>query len=81
MSHQPLMGSLSTCSAIAKQEHTWMVELALVIDVGEHFAKATCTLESDGPLVFSCFEIVSTVHVAISSPLLSGSCRLVILLL
>ena len=33
-----------------------MVELAVVIDIGEHFIKATYSLEGDGPLVFSCLK-------------------------
>lgn len=32
------------------------LELAVAIDVGEHFFKATYYLEGDGPLVFSCYE-------------------------
>lgn len=43
------------------------IELAVVIDLGEHFVKATYTLEGDGPLAFTCFEVLSTVHAAISS--------------
>ena len=35
-----------------------MIELAVVIDIGEHFVKATYSLEGDGPLVFSCFKIL-----------------------
>ena len=46
-----------------------MVELAVVIDIGEHFVKATYSLEGDGPLAFSCFEVLFTVNVAITSPL------------
>ena len=34
------------------------VELAVVIDVGEQFVKGTYQLEGDGPLVFSCFEVL-----------------------
>ena len=41
------------------------VELAIVIDVGEHFVKAIYSLEGDGPLVFSCFEVLSTVNASI----------------
>ena len=41
------------------------VELAVVIDVGEHFVKATYSLEGDGPLVFSCFEVLSAVNASI----------------
>ena len=44
-----------------------MVELAVIIDVGKHFVKATYSLENDGPLVFPCFKILSTAHVAITS--------------
>lgn len=32
------------------------MELATVVDVGEHFVKATYKLESDGPLVLRCYE-------------------------
>ena len=42
-------------------------ELAVVIDIGEHFVKATYNMEGDGPLIFSCFEILSTVHAAVIS--------------
>ena len=37
------------------------LELAATIDVGEHFVKATYFLEGDGPLVFACYEKLSTV--------------------
>ena len=33
-----------------------MVELAITVDAGEPFVKATYFLEGDGPLVFSCYE-------------------------
>ena len=42
-----------------------MAELAVVIDVGEHFVKATYSLEGDGALVFTCFEVLSTVDASI----------------
>ena len=32
------------------------MELAAVIDVSEHFVKATYNLEDDGPLVLRCYE-------------------------
>ena len=54
-----------------------MFELAVVIDIGEHFLKATYSLEGDGPLVFSCFEILSTVNAAATSPHLPNSESLV----
>ena len=41
------------------------VELAILMDVGEHFVKATYSLEGDGPLVFSCFEVLSAVNASI----------------
>ena len=37
------------------------LELAVTIDVGEHFVKATYYLEGDGPLVFSCYEKLKAV--------------------
>ena len=61
-----------------------MVELAVVIDIGEHFVKATYSLEVDGPLVFNCSEILSAVNTAVISqmPSLSSSnCPLLILFL
>ena len=36
------------------------VELAALIDCGESFVKATYNLEGDGPLVFKCHEILTT---------------------
>ena len=41
------------------------IELAVVVDVGEQFVKATYSLEGDGPLVFSSFEILSTLNASI----------------
>ena len=37
------------------------LELAVTIDVGEHFVKATYFIEGDGPLVFSCYEKLKAV--------------------
>ena len=45
-----------------------MVGLAVVIDVGEHFVKATYNLEADNSLVLSCFEILSTVNAVVLFP-------------
>ena len=36
------------------------MELAALIDCGESFVKATFQMEGDGPLVFKCYEILST---------------------
>ena len=49
------------------QKSYLLVELAVVIDIGEHFVKATYSLEGDGPLVFSCFEILSSINAAIDN--------------
>jgi len=39
--------------------------LAAVIDYGEEFVKTTYKLEGDGPLVFTCYEIVDALRIAI----------------
>ena len=41
------------------------VELAATTEVGEHFVKATYSLEGDGPRVLTCFEVLSAVKVSI----------------
>ena len=43
------------------------MELAIVIDYGENFVKATYDLEGDGPLILHCFEIIDTLCNAIKS--------------
>ena len=42
-----------------------MVELAVTVDAGEPFVKATYKLEGDGPLAIECYEILSSVKAAI----------------
>ena len=42
------------CNAFIAKE----LELAIVIDYGENFVKATYDLEGDGPLILHCFEII-----------------------
>ena len=42
------------------------VELAITVDVGEPFVKATYRLEGDGPLVLSAYEEIAALRVAIS---------------
>ena len=37
------------------------IELASIIDWGKSFVKATYSLEGDGPLVFSCYEVVQKI--------------------
>ena len=44
------------------------LELAVTVDVGQHFVKATYYLESDGPLVFSCYEKLKAVAEACQTP-------------
>lgn len=49
-----LLGILADINAQAQLK----CELAIVVDFGEHFVKATYNLEGDGPLVLSCYEII-----------------------
>lgn len=44
------------------------LELAVTIDVGEHFVKATYLLEGDGPLVVSCYEKLKAIAEACQAP-------------
>ena len=41
-----------------------MVELAVTIDAGMSFVKATYNLEGDGPLALTCYETISALSVA-----------------
>ena len=41
-----------------------LVELAVYVDAGEEFVKATYRLEGDGPLVFDCYEIIASESLA-----------------
>ena len=41
------------------------IELASTIDAGKHFVQATYFLEGDGPLVFTCYERLSALALAI----------------
>ena len=43
------------------------MELAVVIDSGEAFVKATYKLEGDGALVFSCFDVLSSLQLGIQT--------------
>lgn len=42
-----------------------MIELAVTIAAGEPFVKACYTLEGDGPLALTCYEVLSTVKASI----------------
>lgn len=44
------------------------MELAITVDAGEPFVKATYRMEGDGPLVFSAYEEISTLRSTISNP-------------
>ena len=44
------------------------LELAVTIDVGEQFVKATYFLAGDGPFVFSCYEKLKAVAEACQAP-------------
>ena len=41
------------------------MELAAVVDVGEHFVKATYNLEGDGALVLRCYEEIIKIRAAL----------------
>ena len=43
----------------------FQLELAAIIDWGEHFVKETYNLEGDGPLVLQCYEAVDSLTTAI----------------
>ena len=43
------------------------MELAVTVDAGEPFVKATDWLEGDGPLVFTAYEEIATLRATISN--------------
>ena len=43
------------------------IEIAITVDAGEPFVKATYRLEGDGPLVLSAYEEIAALRVAISN--------------
>ena len=40
-------------------------ELTAVVDLGEHFVKATYQLEGDGPLVLECYQVIATLNAVV----------------
>ena len=49
-----------------KQKNVYLqLELAAIVDWGEHFMKATYNLEGDGLLVLQCYEVVDSLVAAI----------------
>jgi len=61
VTRQKLLGMLSD----PQKKAALKMELAVTVDVGEPFVKATYELESDGPLAIQCFEIVSAVQASL----------------
>ena len=45
----------------------FQIELAAVVDWGQHFVTACYTLEGDGPLVLSCYETINRIISAIQA--------------
>ena len=60
-------GKLMEIVSDVRKKATLQLELAAVIDIGIHFVKATYDLEGDGPLVFTCHDIVERVRIAVRS--------------
>ena len=50
---------------IHTQSEKLQIELAVNVDVGEAFVKATYTLEGDGPLALNCYDILNGVKATI----------------
>ena len=63
-----LLPQLQAILSDPQRQISLKLELAITIDVGEHFVKATYFLEGDGPLVFSCYEKLSAVAHACQAP-------------
>ena len=58
-----LLDILNSASSVAQLK----VELSAVIDVGEHFVKATYSLEGDGALMVSCYEEIIKIRAVFST--------------
>ena len=54
----------SLCQDVQKNVYL-QLELAAVVDWGEHFVKATYTLEGDGPLGLRVYEVINTIVASI----------------
>lgn len=50
---------------VRTQSDQFLIELAVDIDAGEPFVKATSSLEGDGPLALNCYDILNEVKAAI----------------
>ena len=62
----PYPNSKGILSDLSKEVYL-KVELASVVDYGKPFVTATYTLEGDGPLVLTCFEVIEEVQASICS--------------
>ena len=70
LTSNPQLAPASPAKLIAfcqdKQKNVFLrLELAAIVDWGEHFVKATYNLEGDGPLVLQCYEVVDSLVAAI----------------
>lgn len=63
-----LLPQLQTIFSDPKRGINLKLELAMTIDVAEHFVKATYFLEGDGALVLSCYEKLHAVARACQAP-------------
>ena len=49
------------------QKHAYLqMEIAITVDVGKSFVQATYTLEGDGPLALTCYEVISALTTSIN---------------
>ena len=65
---------------LATKKDEFRVELAALIDAGKYFVEATYQLESDGPAVLNCYEIIDRLLNSIKAgnyPNLEAVCRLI----
>ena len=46
--------------------HTLQLHLAALVDIGKHLVEATYLLEGDGPLLFSCYEMLQSLATTFS---------------
>jgi hypothetical protein len=51
------------------------MELAAVVDVGEHFVKSTYNPEGDNPSVLQCYEEIKKLRVAIQVNHYTSYCK------
>ena len=59
-------GKLLTYFDDTRKKICLKIEMAIIVDVGSHFVKATYDLEGDGPLVLTCYETISVLTNVVS---------------